>query len=146
MLTTNNRAQFWKYILAPALVSASIGVLMGLCGTIATLAPTLEMAIVTMTVFGLIGLVTGGLIGGIALAVRAPAFLPLLGSTYAFLVGLFMIGVIDNLRTNGRYMRTDLLEDAFFFSKMILTAVIAGSVPNMVWFSYKQVKTFMSKH
>lgn len=119
---------------------------MGLCGTIATLAPTLEMAIVTMTVFGLIGLVTGGLIGGIALAVRAPAFLPLLGSTYAFLVGLFMIGVIDNLRTNGRYMRTDLLEDAFFFSKMILTAVIAGSVPNMVWFSYKQVKTFMSKH
>lgn len=146
MLTPNRQSQFWSYILTPALVSASTGALMGLCGTIATLAPTPEMAIRGMTVLGLISLVAGGLIGGIALAIRAPAFLALLGAVYSFVIGLFVISGIDNLRRGGEYTSPEPpITSVLSILGVIFVSVLAGSAPSMIWLAYKRAKSFVSR-
>ncbi len=125
-----DRSIFRSYILTPAVVAAGMGALLGLCGSIATLAPTTEMAVLSMLAFGVVGLAAGGLIGSIAWAIRAPAALSQLGAAYSVTVGLMLIAIIESWLTGGGKLSACLnnlkgtffhRDDAVIYSRWICT-------------------------
>lgn len=125
-------------VVLPGIIGAILGASCGAIGAVASLAPTFEMALLGMAYISLLGGTTGALIGMVGELLRTPPTLTLLGSSYAFAVGVFAGGAMESLLAG--YGRSLPIATSIGIITLVTWVVgtISGSVPNIVWYLYRR--------
>jgi hypothetical protein len=141
-MLSNGRLNVRRYLQTASLLAAGTGALVGLCGVIATLAPTLGIAVLGAAVFFFVGLIVGGLIGGLGWIIRAPIALSQIGAAYSVVVGLLLTTIVEGAFTGGENT-SPVSWSSSILSVLAMggVSVLIGSIPNLLWLIYSRLRS-----